>query len=73
MLSGTEKIILDWLVKKNLMKKREIQALCKQQFGQHAEDSLAKLRQEGLIESLEPVGETCFVITKKGIRTLKGE
>ena len=69
MLTESEIDVLESLSKRLLARKREIAADMEESDG--VEIALQSLISMGFVEGLEPIGEKCFVITKKGSVSLR--
>jgi ribosomal protein S19E (S16A) len=67
MMTAEERKILEIIGEKLLVRPEELRAL----NGSYDKSVLQKLKEMGLIEIVN-AGHTCFTITKKGMKVLKG-
>jgi hypothetical protein len=72
MLRGTEKKILEIMSKQLLVSKPELAVALKSDGCDGVDSGIGKLREMGYIEKVESLG-TCFVLTQKGQRAVKGD
>ncbi len=71
MLSDQEKRILEVISKQLLITKGEIMSFLNKEKVNGTDVLLQRLRDSGYIDKVESLG-TCFVVTQKGIRAMKG-
>lgn len=71
MLSEQEKRVLELLSRQLLVTKGEILSFLNKEKCNGTEVILQRLRDSGYIDKIENLG-TCFVVTQKGIRAVKG-
>jgi|GEM_PF-783568 predicted transcriptional regulator len=72
MLGATERKILEFLFSRHLTTKGEIISQCSAESNDGVDVSIGRLMDSGFIDKVESLG-TCFVITQKGIREMKGK
>ncbi|MEM5812710.1 MAG: hypothetical protein QXN71_01555 [Candidatus Aenigmatarchaeota archaeon] len=72
MLSEPERKVLELVSKQLLVTKGEILNFLNKEKCNGTDVILQRLRDSGYIEKVESLG-TCFVITQRGIRAIKGE
>lgn len=70
MLNDSERRVLDIMSKKLLVTKEEIMASLNRNNPNDNGANLKKLTDLGYIEKVESIG-TCFVITQKGMKTMR--
>jgi hypothetical protein len=72
MISEQERRVLEVVSKQLLITKGEIMSLLNKEKVNGTDVTLQRLRDSGFIDKVESLG-TCFVITQKGIRAMKGQ
>lgn len=68
MLTDAEQRVLDAVRKRHIIRKSELDSLS-------VEDALASAKglvDKGLLQTISPIGESCFAITQKGMRFAEG-
>lgn len=69
---GAEKRVLQLLEKGNVLTKSELLSVLARERLTSGEAAVSKLKSQGLVDFVQNLGN-CVVITKKGMRALKGE
>jgi hypothetical protein len=72
MISEQERRVLEVVSKQLLITEGEIMSLLNKEKVNGTDVTLQRLRDSGFIDKVESLG-TCFVITQKGIRAMKGQ
>jgi hypothetical protein len=72
MMSDTERKILEFMSKNLLTTTHELSAYLKRERHNGTDIAIQRLKDSGLIEKVESLG-TCFVITQKGMKHLRGD
>lgn len=70
MLTEAEQKVLEIVCMKHLVTKRELDSLLKNGDAIAAAKGLVG---KGLLQSVMPIGETCFAATQKGLRFAEGK
>ncbi len=72
MLTEQDKKVLEIVSRQLLITKGEIMSFLNKEKMNGTDTMLQRLRDAGYIDKVESLG-TCFVITQKGIRAMKGQ